>query len=117
MYNNATMEIYWKSTKLRKELEDFDHLQSNYEEKVAMNIVQRLQELKFSASYVAIPPNAKAHSIKKGKKFLYFAVDLPHRGGGRGKWRLAFEPYGEYDSANQSTITAIKILGIENYHK
>ena len=111
------MEIHWKSTKLSKELEDFDLLTLQYDEKVAKSIVMRMNELKFSASYVEIPPNAKAHSIKQGKKFLYFAVDLPHRGGGRGKWRLTFEPYGEYDLANQSSITAIKILGIENYHK
>lgn len=111
------MEIHWNSTKVRKELEDFDLLTSTYGEKVANNVVKRINELKYSASYVAIPPNANAHSIKQGKKFLYFAVDLPDKGKGRGKWRLTFEPYGDYDLANQSTITAIKIREIENYHK
>jgi len=114
--NNFNMEIHWKSEKLRKELEDFCHLKAQYDEKVAQNVAKRLREIESFPSYADIPPNARKHSIKDGNKFRYFAVDLPSRGAGRGKWRLTFIPHDEYDLANQKTITSVEILGIENYH-
>lgn len=110
------MEIYWENEKLRKELEDFGHLKSKYDEKVAKSVVQRINEIKSFPTYVDLPPNTHKHSIKDGNTFRYFAVDLPSRGGGRGKLRLTFIPNGAYDPSNQKTIIAVKILGIENYH-
>ena len=94
---NFIMEIHWKSEKLRKELEDFDHLKSQFDEKVAKNVAKRLREIGAFSTYADLPPNARKHSIKDGNKFRYFAVDLPGRGGGRGKWRLIFRPHGEKD--------------------
>ncbi len=111
------MEIHWKSEKLRREMEDFDLLKSMYDEKMALNVARRLKEIKSFPFYTDLPPNTRKHSVKQGKKFLYFAVDLPNIRGGRGKWRLIFEPHGKYDLANQKTIVAVKIIGIENYHK
>ncbi|MBU0667779.1 hypothetical protein KJ835_01500 [Patescibacteria group bacterium] len=111
------MEVHWKSEKLRKTLEDFNYLKAQYDEKVAQNVAKRLREIGSFENYAELPPNTGKHSIKDGKKLRYFAVDLPSRGAGRGKWRLAFKPYGEYDPANQKTITSVVILGVENYHK
>ncbi len=110
------MEIHWQSEKLKKELEDKEFLTKQYDEKVARYVAQRFKELKLAETYTDIPQNAHKHSIKDGKKTLYFAVDLPGKGGKRGKWRLAFKPEGEYDLANQKTIVAIKIIGIKDYH-
>jgi len=72
------MEIRWKSKRLKSELENNDFLESLYGKKVARNVVKRLNEIKYSDSYTDIPSNAKKHSVKKGNKFLYFAVDLPN---------------------------------------
>jgi len=110
------MEIHWKSEKLRRELENFNHLKSQYDEKVAQNVAKRLLEIGSFPTYADLPLNARKHSVKEGKKLRYFAVDLPSRGAGRGKWRLIFVPHGEYDPANQKTIISVEILGIENYH-
>lgn len=110
------MEIYWGNEKIRKEMESEGLLKSKYDEKVARNVVKRLKEIDSFPSYADLPPNSGKHSLKQGNKFIAFAVDLPGRGKGRGKWRLVFEPYGKYDLANQKTITAVKILGIEDYH-
>ncbi|MFA6918188.1 MAG: hypothetical protein WC285_05175 [Candidatus Gracilibacteria bacterium] len=110
------MEIHWKNERLRRELEDFNRLKTKFDEKVAKNVVKRLREIGAFPSYADLPPNTRKHSIKDGNKFRYFAVDLPSLGGGRGKWRLTFIPHGEYDMANQTTIIAVEILGIENYH-
>ena len=111
------MEIYWKNKKLRLQLEDLSFLQKKYDIKTAHNIVKRLQEIKYSPSYVNLPPSSRKHSIKDGKKFKYFAVDLPSTGSGRGKWRLIFIPYGkDVDMSNQKTITSIEIMGIIDYH-
>jgi hypothetical protein len=110
------MEIHWKNERLRRELEDFDNLKTQYDEKVAYSVAQRLAEIGAFPTYADIPPNTRKHSIKDGNKLRYFAVDLPSRGAGRGKWRLTFVPHGKYDPANQKTITSVEILGIENYH-
>lgn len=110
------MEISWKSKKLKLELENFELLKSNYDEKIAFKVVQRIGELSSAPTYVDIPPNAKKHSIGKGKGFKYFTVDLPEKGKKRGKLRLAFIPTGEFDLANQKTIKSIEILGIIDPH-
>lgn len=110
------MEVYWKSQKLKQQLEDFNSLCKQYDKKVAKNVVKRIKEIQAFPSYADLPPNTHKHSIKDGKKFLYFGVDLPHVGGKRGKWRLVFEPYGDFDHADQRTIRAVKILGIKDYH-
>lgn len=112
------MQIYWTSDKLKKQLEDLDFLVGKYGVKVANKVAQRLIELDQADNYAKIPQSSGKHSIKEGKKFLYFAVDLPDIGGKRGKNRLIFRPYGVgYDPANQSTIVAVEILGIKNYHR
>jgi hypothetical protein len=111
------MKIYWKDKKLKDELEDIDFLNSNYDKKVAKNVAKRLREIGSFPSYADLPPNTKKHSIKDGRKFLYFSVDLPGINNKRGKWRLIFIPLDEYDMSNQKSITSVKILGIKDTHK
>ena len=110
------MQIIWHDEKTKKQCEDIDFLTRTYDMKLAKKLAQRLIELELSEDYVKVPVSSRKHSIKQGKKFLYFAVDLPTLGDKRGKYRLTFIPIGEYDMENQKTITSIKILGIENYH-
>lgn len=111
------MQIHWDSDKLKEQLESYDFLVSKYDFKVASKVAQRIIELSEADNYTKVPVSSGKHSIKEGKKFLYFAVDLPSISGKRSKNRLIFEPIGSYDPANQTTITAVKILGIKNYHK
>lgn len=110
------MEVYWKSAKLKSQLENEAHLIREYDIKVAQSVAKRMKEIVSFPSYADLPPNANKHSIKNGNRLLYYAVDLPSLGSGRGKLRLTFEPYGEYDLANQKTVVSIKITGIEDYH-
>ncbi len=111
------MEIQWQNDKIKKQLQDGNFLIREYGQKVAQNIAQRIVELSQAPSYAKLPKAVNPHPIKEGKKFLYFAVDLPDKGGGRGKWRLTFRPYGEHDMAHVETITAVVICGVVNYHK
>ncbi len=111
------MELYWKNKKIKEFLEDPVALRSEYGRKVAKKVAQRISELQSFPTYADLPPSTRKHSIKDGKSLRYMCVDLPHEGGGRGKWRLAFVPYGEYEPANQKTISSIEIIGIINHHK
>lgn len=110
------MEIHWEDDTLKKRLEDNKWLEKTYDEKVGRNIAQRLVEIDNSKHYGKLPPYAHPHPIKEGKKFLYYAVDVSGRGEGRGRLRLLFRPYGEHDLARVETITAVVILGLEDYH-
>ncbi len=110
------MKIHWRSEKFKKELENKALLLSTYDKKMARNISRRLIELEEAENYAKVPTYSGKHSIKEGKKFLYFAVDLPGRSEKRGKNRLLFRPYGDYDLSNSSTIKEIEILQIKNYH-
>ncbi len=110
------MDVYWKSKKLKSQIEDLKYLSKKYDRKVARNVVKRMKEIQSFPSYADLPASSHKHPIKEGKNFLYFAVDLPNIGSGRGKWRLIFEPYGDYDMSDYHTIRAVKIIGIEDYH-
>ena len=110
------MDIYWDSDKLKKELENSDFLKKKYDQRMAEKVAQRLREIGAAFSYAQLPPSTGKHPIKDGKKFLYYAVDLPGIGEKRGKYRLTFKPYGEYDLVHVETITAVVILGITDYH-
>lgn len=110
------MVIHWEDEKLKLQHEDLDLLTSRYDSKLARNVVLRIQQLTSAPHYLDIPQSAKPHSIKDGKKFRYFTVDLPDKEKKRGKWRLAFLPCGDFDLAKQKTITEIEILGIVDPH-
>ncbi len=110
------MEIYWITTQLKTELEDEAFLTKRYDQKVARKVAQRLREIGAAPSYAKLPPATGKHPIKEGSRFLYFAVDVPGLGEKRGKLRLLFKPFGEYNSAHVETIVAVVILGLDDYH-
>lgn len=111
------MQITWVNDKIRKQCEDANFLIKKYDKKLAKKLSQRLVELDDVDNYSKLPASSGKHSIKQGKKLLYFAVDLPTVRGKRGKYRLTFLPVGKFDLANQTTINSIEILGIRDYHK
>jgi len=111
------MNLLWKNSSLKENLESEKYLKSTYDSKVARIVAMRLIQLESSPTYADLPKSTGKHSIKEGKKTIYFAVDVPEKGSkGRGKWRLIFEPSGQFDLSNQKTITEIIILGIIDYH-
>lgn len=110
------MKINWTSDKIKEQFQSKDYLLRKYDQKLAEKLSLRMIELADVENYSKLPTNSFRHSIKKGKRFCHFAIDLPSIRTKRGKYRLVFVPDGEYDMANQSTITSIKILGIIDYH-
>lgn len=110
------MEIHWDSDKLKSELENEIFLTKKYDRKVARNVVRRLLEIDQAPSYAKLPQHTGKHPIKDGKRFLYFAVDVPGARKKRGKLRLLFRPYGEHDMAHIETIRAVVIVGLGDYH-
>lgn len=110
------MDIQWNSDKLKKDLENEDFLRKEYDPRLAKKVAQRLREIGSAPTYAQLPHSTGKHPIKEGNKFLYFVVDLPELGMKRGKYRLAFKPYGDHDLAHIETIKAVLILGIIDYH-
>lgn len=110
------MEIQWKNGALKKQLEDDKWLGKTYDLKVARNVARRLVEIGKAEHYGKLPLSTRKHPINEGNKFLYYAVDVPGIGEKRGKLRLLFRPYGDHDPAHVETITAVEIVGLEDYH-
>ena len=110
------MNIYWKNEQLRLELEDERYLAKKYDKKVARQVAKRLRELGAAPSYAQLPAASNPHPIKEGPRFLYYAVDVPGLGDRRGKLRLLFIPYGDYNIERVETITEVVIQGLEDYH-
>ena len=112
------MEIYWKDEKTRKLFESEEVLRaSGFDKKERFKILEAMSNIDAVNSINELPHNMGCHPIKKGKKFLYFAVDIPSVGGGRGKNRILLFPQGDYDLSDLKTITKVEILGIGDYHK
>jgi len=112
------MEIYWEDN-IRELFEDETALASRgFDKKEVKNILKAVANIAAVNSINELPRNMHCHPIKKGKKFEYFAIDIPSLGGRRGKNRILLIPAGdEWDSAHLKTITKVEILGIKNYHK
>ncbi len=114
------MQIFWKNKRIKEICESKDKMKkAKLDKKEQKNLVKAILSLKNVKSIDQMPKNFHCHPIKKGKKFLSFAIDLPSVGGGRGKNRLLVKPPDglEYDLAKLQTITSIEILEIKNYHK
>lgn len=110
------MKVYWKRQKTKDQFEDIKYLQKTYDQKIARSIVRRLIELREAEDYTKLPKASHPHLIKDGKKLKYFAVDLPGLGRKRGKYRLTFSPFGDYDPKHLKTIKSVLIIGIIDYH-
>ncbi|MCT6888059.1 MAG: type II toxin-antitoxin system RelE/ParE family toxin [Lactobacillus sp.] len=107
------MEIFAKSNKLTKILNNPDLIQKNYG-KLAEKINARLDEFSAAGTLRDIPstPPPKCHALKGNRKGQ-FAVTLS------GNYRLVFEGYDKNDqlSDDKDRITTVSILAIEDYHK
>jgi len=111
------MEVYWKDNKIRELFENEQALlNAGFDKKEAKKAIKALLNITAVTSVNQVPRNLRFHSIKEGKKFLYFTVDVPSLGGGRGKHRIRFIPVGDegddYDLSNLTTVTKVEILGI-----
>lgn len=111
------MQVGWINERTKNRLEDSEYLVRNFGEKGARSVVQRILELRNAPSYAHLPRHTRPHPIKQGKKFLYYAVDVPSERERRGKNRLLFKPDGDYDLAHVETIKSVVILGVDNYHR
>ena len=108
------MEVYWKDNKTKELFESEQALlNAGFDKKEARKAVKAMSNIVSVDSINLLPQNLCCHPIKEGKKFLYFTVDVPSIGGGRGVHRIRFMPVGdEYDLSDLTTITRVEILGI-----
>lgn len=111
------MEVYWKDNKTKELFESEQALlDAGFDKKEAKKAIKALSNIIAVTSINQLPRNLYCHPIKEGKKFLYFTVDVPSIGGGRGVHRIRFIPVGdEYDLSNLTTITRVEILGIAKH--
>jgi len=111
------MEVYWKDNKTRELFESEKALlDAGFDKKEAKKAIKAMSNIASVVSINQLPRNLRCHPIKEGKKFLYFTVDVPSIGGGRGIHRIRFIPLGdEYDLSDLTTITQVEILGIEKH--
>jgi len=101
------MEIEYKSNSLRKKCEQADR----YYGLQAKKLTQRLGQLYAAQDLTDIQKigSARLHQLE-GDLEGCFAVDINH------PFRIVFEPVGDFDIPDYSTIKAIKILEIVDYH-
>ena len=111
-YDNMT--VYWKGNKIKELFESEEALlNAGFDKKEARNAIKAIVNINSVTSINQLPRNLNCHPIIKGKKFLYYTVDIPSVGGGRGKHRIRLIPVGDdYDFSNLTTITKVEILGI-----
>ena len=104
------MEILYSNRKQEKILTNSRLVKKEYNE-ISNKLLNRLTELKSVDCLEDIPvvPPPRRHKLS-GNLDNRWAVDL------NGKMRLVFEPYGNYDVNDLTTINSIKIIDIMNYH-
>lgn len=111
------MEISWKNKRTKTLFHSKERLRKKgLDQKEIRHLFMAMNFIKKVDSINKLPNNLRCHPIKEGKKFLYYAIDLPSVGGGKGKNRIALVPKGDYDRSDIKTITSVKILGIIDYH-
>lgn len=81
-----------------------------YFTKHAAGIINRLAELRVAENLAQIPSGPPPCRHKLTNQSNQWAVRISKN------YRLIFEPRGEYDPNNTTTITEICIIKIEDYH-
>jgi proteic killer suppression protein len=111
------MEIYFKSKSLQKACNSATASQKRWGLEIAKKLWQRLSELRAAdclADISHLPP-ARCHELT-GRRKGCFAVDLKH------PYRLVFRPLHDPvplkddGSIDRERVTAILIIGVEDYH-
>ena len=112
------MEVYWKNYKIKQLFESEQALlDMGFDKKEAKKAFKAIANIVSVTSINQLPKNMRCHPIKEGKKFIYFAVDIPSIGGRQGKNRIIFVPVGEeYDLTDLKTINKVEIQGIKDHH-
>ncbi len=104
------MEIYYSSRKLEKILTNNRQIKKEYG-LFYSNLINRLSELVAANNLSEIPtiPPPRRHKLSGDKKDCW-GIDCNRN------HRIVIEPFGEYNIEDLKTITAIKIINIEDYH-
>lgn len=104
------MEIYYSSKKLEKILTNKRLIKKVYGFCYS-KLINRLSELEVANSLIDIPtyPPPRRHKLGGDRK-TYWGIDCSKN------YRIVVEPHGEYDIEDLSTISAITIISIEDYH-
>ena len=111
------MEIYFRCKKIQKACSSERESDRTWGDQLAKKVRQRLAELKAAETLAEIShlPPARCHELS-GKRRRQFAVDLKH------PLRLVFEPMHsrvplkEDGGVDLGNVTAICIVGVEDYH-
>lgn len=111
------MNIEFKSSKLEKELRDFNSASKSYGNDIARKIIKRLYEIQAANTLNDLNrlPPTRCHRLKGNLK-LYLAVDLkqPHR--------LIFIPLNsdgtvaDLDKVSMSDVHSVKIMEVSKHY-
>ena len=112
------MDIIFKNSKFQKICENYKLAQKNYGLRLSKLLFKRLSEIKAATSLevLRILPQARCHELRENRKGQ-LAVDLQH------PKRLIFtiannpKPVKKDGGLDWSKVTAVRIIGIEDYHK
>ena len=104
------MKIYYSSKKLEKILTNQRQIRKEYGFCYS-KLINRLSELEAANSLIDIPiyPPPRRHKLSGDRKTCW-GIDCSKN------YRIVVEPQGEYDIEDLSTISAITIIRIEDYH-
>ena len=108
--------IGYASRKLEKICLQTRAARKSLPQNVADLLPQRLRELVAFASLAAIPPGTPLHFHPLTANWAgHFAVSIDKR------YRIVFRPAGDFETleeggTNLATVTAITIVGVEDYH-
>jgi proteic killer suppression protein len=115
------LDIFFKSKKLQKSIDEGSQLEKMHESKRAKKIQIRMAELRAAESLMDFwPPKSgpsRCHELTQGRRNGQLSVDLDH------PYRLIFvpehEPVPEREGGglDWSKVTAVKILGVEDTHE
>ena len=111
------MTIRFKTARLQRVFNSWKNLVREYGKRNAHRITVRMAVLSQAPNLAAVPTGKpdRCHELK-GRRRGQFAVDIVH------PYRLTFQPSGTglmekaAGRINPSRVTAIEILGVEDYH-
>ena len=104
------MQLEYADNKMKKIMEN-ERLINRFYTSLSTGIKNRLSELRAADSLKEIPevPPPKRHKLS-GDKSDHWGVSVSKN------FRMVLKPIGEYDINDLSSIKAVKITKIEDYH-
>jgi len=108
-----TMELRFKTKKLKKQCEVPDEAKIIYGSKIGNKLTQRVTELAAASNLddIAKIPAARLHKLEGSRKNEY-AIDLVH------PFRLVITPFqeGNAEVSSLSSISIVRIEEVTDYH-